>query len=366
MYKRLFCLACLILLLCNVRAQLSVSLQEPPAGIIQRSQLWNVTIVYSGTAPINIIIALSLLDADGNQSLMTATSRPILIANGVRQLKGADVAPVDYAYLSPAFGMSQLPDAFLPVGNYRACYTVYNTSSHAGILTEDCITLEVAPLAPPQLNLPSDSALVETAYPQFSWLPPIPVNLFTNLNYDLLVTEVYPGQNPEAAIQENLPVYTALHVTSIADNYPASNKSLDTGKVYAWRIVAKNGETFAAQSEVWTFSLATRKPDQIIPANGTYLELKRENEAPGTGLIPDNILGVKYYSYDSTHSTTIRFLNEQGEMIKEENKTIRYGNNFMVFTLGQAFIPENTFFVEITDLQMSRYRTSFRISKNNP
>jgi hypothetical protein len=365
MYKRLFWLAVFVFSLYSAFAQLSVSLHEPPAGIVQKTQLWNITMIYSGNALINVTIGLSLFDIRDNQPLMTAYTKSITLSKGVKQLRASDVGPVEYSYFSSAFDLSRLPDAFLPIGNYRACYTVYTGSKNTeGVLSEDCINLEIQPLSPPQLNLPSDSGMIETPYPQFNWLPPTPIILFSDLNYDLLVTEIQTGQTPEEAIQENLPVYNVNHLTSVVHNYPSSNKSLDTGKIYAWRIVAKNGETLAAQSEIWTFSVASKKTQPLVPANGTYLELKREESYTSTGIIPNNILGIKYYSYDKGHNALIRFLNEKGEVVKEITKTIQYGNNFIVFKLNHSFKEEITYFIEITDLQMSRYRTSFRISKS--
>lgn len=364
MYKRISFLAASVFFIYAAHAQLSVSLYEPPAGIVQKSQLWNITLIYSGNSPINIRIGLSLFDIRDNQPVMTAFTRSIAVSKGVKQLRAYDVAPVDYNYFSTAFDISRLPDAFLPIGNYRACYSVYTGAENSpAVLSEDCISIEVQPLSPPQLNNPADSELVETPYPQFNWLPPAPVTLFSDLNYDLLITEVLPGQTAGSAMQENIPVYFMHHVTSLVDNYPASNKSLDTGKVYAWKVVAKNGETFSAQSDIWTFGIAGKKSQQPVPVNGVYLELKNDNSYTSTGILPDNILGIKYYSYDKTHNAVIRFLNEKGEVFKEKVNTIQYGNNFLVFTLDHSFSQEKTYFIEITDLQMSRYRASFRISK---
>jgi hypothetical protein len=364
MFKRLFCFAVLGFSFCTAFGQVSLSLHEPPPGIVQKNQLWNLTLVYSGNTPVNVVIGLALLDVRDNQPAMTAFTRPISLNKGAKQLKALDVSPVDYNYFSAAFDVSRLGEAFLPIGSYRACYTVYAANRDPEVIyAEDCINLEIQPLGPPQLNLPSDSAKLETTYPQFNWLPPVPVTLFNNLNYDLLVAEVQPGQTPEAAIQENLPVYTALHITTPVNNYPASNKSLDTGKIYAWRVVAKNGEVFAAQSEVWTFSVHKIKPAQPALVNGAYLELRNDNASAGTAIIQGNTISIKFYSYDKTHDASIRFFNVKGELVKEVPKTIQYGNNFIVMSLDHGFTKETTYFIEITDLQSSRYRTSFRISK---
>lgn len=258
--KRLFILIILVFALDSVWAQLSISLQQPPGSVIQKDQLWNLALVYSGDNPINVRLELSLLETKSNQVVMTAMTRPIPITKGIKQIKAADLNPVDYNFMSSAFAALRMPNSFIPIGNYRVCYTVNNADLHAEImLAEDCVELEVAPLSPPQLIMPQDSAEVENPYPQFSWLPPTPPMLFTDLNYDLILTEVKPGQAPQEAIQENIPLYNAYRLTTTVHNYASSFKVLDTGRVYAWRIVAKNGESFAAQTDVWTFRLANKK-----------------------------------------------------------------------------------------------------------
>jgi hypothetical protein len=365
MYKRFSCLAIFVFSLFAAQSQLSVSLHEPPSGVVQKSQLWNLTLIWSGNTSTNVTIGLSLFDTKENQPVMTAFTRSVSLVNGVKQLRSSDVEPVQYNYLSPAFDVSNMPEAFLPVGSYRACYTIYagQRNTDAVVLSEDCLNFEVDPLSPPQLNLPADSAMVETPYPQFNWLPPTPVILFSDLNYDLLVTEVQQGQTAMEAIQENLPVYSAFHLTSIVNNYPASNESLDTGKVYAWRIIAKNGEAFSTQSEVWTFSIASKKPEQVTSINGTYLELKNDNSYVNTAIITGKVLGVKFYSYDKTHDGVIRFSDTNGQLVKQVTRLIQYGNNFLLFDLDHSFSQDEMYSIQIPDLQDLLYKGSFRISK---
>lgn len=345
----------------SVRAQVNIAVQEPPSGIVQKTQLWNLSLIYSGDNAVDVTIGLTLVDISDDQPVLTAYSRQITLTKGVKVIRAADVSPIDYTYASPGFNRPL--DAFIPIGSYRACYTVYTVMKETEYpLAENCISLEVQPLSPPQLAMPADSAAIQNIYPQFSWLPPAPISLFTDLNYDLLVTEVRDDQTPGAAIQENLPVYNARRLTTVVNNYPASNKSLDTGKIYAWRIIAKNGESFAAQSEVWTFRVSKDQPEKPVPAGNAYIELKGNSSNVSTGVIPDNILGIKYYSYDRSHETTIKFFNEKREKIKELKRTVAYGNNFLVFRLDNSFNKETTYFIEVTDLQMSLHRASFRIS----
>jgi hypothetical protein len=362
MYRRSLYAMFFVLLAVAGQAQVSISVQEPPAGIVQKRQLWNLALINSGNDAIEVVVGLTLIDQSDNQPALTAFTRFITLNKGVKQLKAADIEPVNYEYASPAF--SRLSDALLPIGNYQACYTVYiNGKEEKRVLAENCIMLDVQPLSPPQLTMPVDSATLQNPWPQFSWLPPAPVTLFNDLNYDLLVTEVQPDQSAGAAIQENLPVYNVRRLTTMVNNYPSSNKTLDTGKVYAWRVVAKNGETFAAQSEVWTFKISQNTPKALTPANGTYLDLKSSNAYTSTAVIQGNVLGVRYYSYDKDHEAVVKFLNEKGEVVKEIKRTIIYGNNYLEFKLDHVFKQDNIYSIELTDLKMARYRTSFRLSK---
>ncbi|HVM87942.1 MAG TPA: hypothetical protein VMT76_07115 [Puia sp.] len=366
MFKRFTCFVIFFFLLFEAQSQLSMSVHEPPSGLVQKNQLWNITLIWSSHTTINVRISLSLLDAKENQPVMRAITRTFLLVNGINQLKASDVEPVDYNYLSPAFDLSSMPQSLLPVGSYRACYTVYSDdkNSDGGLLSENCFNFQVDPLSPPQLNLPADSSTLETPYPQFNWLPPTPIILFNDLNYDLLVTEVQQGQTASEAIQENLPIYSAFRITSPFNNYPSSNKSLDTGRLYAWKIIAKNGDALIAQSEVWTFRIASK--DSVLvtpPVTGTYLELKNEGSPVNAALITGRMLGVKFYSYDSTHDGTIRFTDSKGKVAKEIKRTIQYGNNFLVIDLGNSFTPDEIYSIQIEDLQHSLYKGSFRISK---
>lgn len=346
--------------------QLSVSLQGPPAGLIQQSGLWNMALINSGASTLEVTISLSLVDNTTNQPVLTAMTRPVLLTRGVRQLKPMDISPVSYSYLSPAFARLGTGNGLLPVGNYRACYTFYTFYGERhieSVLAEECIPLEVQPLSPPQLSMPADTAVVETSYPQFSWLPPVPVTLFSDLKYDLLVTEVQAGQTPQSAIQENLPVYSGLNLAQAFHSYAASYKRLDTGRVYAWRVIAKNGQSFAAQSEVWTFRVRKTPVAPLVPANGTYLELKNASTGTGTGILPNNILGLQYYSYDKAHEGVIRLVGEKGDILFTFRRTLQYGNNFIAVALDGSFKPGITYFAEVTDLQHNLYRTSFRMAQ---
>jgi hypothetical protein len=255
-------------------AQVNMTAQVPPEGVLQKAQLWNILLVSVSNNPVNVKIILRLSDLHTGQPLLTGISNTITLNKGARQLQAGNVSPVQYEYSSDAIDRSA--NGLLSAGNYQAFYSLLVEGGiKAAVEAEDCIPFTVSPVAPPQLNTPADHSIVETYNPQFTWLPPTPVTIFNNLNYELLLTEVRPGQSAGDAIQQNLPVYRVNYTKSLFVNYPASAIALDTAKLYAWTIMAKNGSVFAAQTDVWTFRIKNNleKDDE---AENTYVLLKKE------------------------------------------------------------------------------------------
>lgn len=362
MYKRrYFCLLVLIIGLTTLgKGQLVLSVQSAPAGIVQKTQLWNLVLINSGASAIRVRINLTLLDVRENQPVFAAVSQPLTIEKGVRQIKYQDIAPADYNYFSISF--SRLTDAFLPVGHYRACYSVYEERPvHDAIKAEDCVEIEVSPLAPPQLLFPHDSSYSDVPWPQFSWLPPAPISLFTDLNYDMLLTEVRKDQTALTAIQENMPLYNGNRLLQPVFSYPATAMKLDTGKLYAWRIVAKNGQSYAGQSDVWTFRIGSEKKVLPKPADGIYYELKPPGSLTGIALLSDKNLGIRFYSYDQTRTGELQVLDQSGKIIKEYSRTISYGNNFWVIELDKSFANSQIYRIQIADSQGTVYSASFKV-----
>src|SRR6185295_7309435 len=111
--------------------------------------------------------------------------------------------------------------------------------------------INIAPLSPPVLNSPADRSILQTPYPQFTWMPPTPVQMFDNLNYEITVSEILEGQSPMDAIRYNTPVYAKTNGQQTFETYPSTYSKLDTTKTYAWQVVARSGLNYAAATEIW-------------------------------------------------------------------------------------------------------------------
>ena len=362
--KQLYYLIFFLSVCCLANAQVSLVLQVPPVGVMQKNQLWNMTLISTGSVPVSI--QLTLVDAASGQPVMTTTTHTLQLSKGANVITAKDVAPLQYDYLSPVF-TDRDPNGFLPVGNFKACYTVILPVDHGMPTAEDCIPVEVQPLSPPQLNTPPDTSVVETAYPQFSWLPPTPVNLFSDLNYQMILVEVLPDQGPYQAIQQNIPVYNISHLQDPVNLYPTSAKPLDTGVLYAWRVLVLNQDQYIDQSEVWTFKLATPKTTPLLVPGGNFISLRSARErSAGVQVLASDTIGIKYYSFEKDHTDTLAFSSADGKVVKQVSQRIVYGENYLTYVLNGAFQQGRIYRVQIADSRKNIYSASFILKQNNP
>ena len=356
-------MCCCLLLSLIGKAQVTLSVQVPPTGVIQKSQLWNLVLVNTGNASLEVSVKLTLLTIGDNRPVMTGSSSRIVLSKGAKQVGINDVAPVQYNYLSSMFNVDRNPDGFLPIGNFQACFTVYKLVSDNYVeLAEECVPVEVSPLSPPQLNTPFDKDSLSTPYPSFTWLPPTPLPLFSDLTYDVVVVEMQPGQSSTQAIQQNIPVYNASNLEDLTLLYPASNKALDTAKWYAWRVIARNNHQVVGQSEVWAFIVRGPQTPPVVKVTINYLLLRKGQLASGVNIVSGRLLGLKYYSFDAPRNATLRILRMDGTVVQEIKQHLLYGDNFLSVTLGGAYSKDQVYKAEIIDLQNDHYTTTFQIN----
>ena len=354
MSKVLFIFPLLLALLSN--AQVIVNVQLPPAGMIHKDQLWNLVLVNNNIS-IDAAIALDIQDAATGQTVLSAVSSSFILGKGIKNINVKDAQPVQYNYLAADF-----TGRYLPLGTYVACYRVIRKDpKEKAPLGDECVTINISPLSLPLLNTPADMSVLETSYPLFTWLAPGPIDMFDNLNYDLLIAEIFPGQSPAEAILYNTPVYTNNNLRITSQNYPSSFSKLKAGQQYAWQVTARNGLNYSAQTEVWSFSI--QSPDSASTAISTagYIELKNKNESSGISYINNEELLVKYYSFDKDDETMVRFFSADGKPMRKVKQKINYGNNFLRFRLTNEFKKNTVYLVQITDLKKNIYSASFSI-----
>jgi hypothetical protein len=365
---RKWMLFCLLLrgVVYTSQAQVSMTLQVPPSGVLVKNQLWNMVLVNSGTTNLLVQVNLVLLDAQTNQPVITATSAPVSLGKGARQLQARDLSPVQYAYSIPAARVDMDPNGMLPAGRYQACYTVVNAQKGGLTLVENCIPVNVDPLSPPLLNTPGNEEKVMTPYPQFTWLPPTPLGLFNDLGYALVLVEVLPGQGKADAVQQNVPLNASVYTKNLFWNYPASTRSLDTGKVYAWRIVAMNSGKAVALSEIWTFRVANAKPTADVVKQTPFVQVKRNEDA--IIATAGNVLRITYdnAAADSTIKYTITSIEEPGNPVVQEGAlAVQYGQNQLQVPLrnNRKIQSNKVYLFRFTSSRNESWTVKFTVTK---
>lgn len=302
--------------------QVQLQLQVPPAGMVSKEALWNLTLVCQGDMSEGATVRLSLQEAGSGQVLLSGVSRNVFLRKGAQLLSVRDLGPVTYN-----FGMGDFARSWLPLGNYNACYQVFrNGVKGEELVGEDCFRVTVEPLSPPQLLFPADGAQVEGT-PTFTWTAPAPLTLFNNLAYDLLLVELLPGQTAAEAVQLNLPVYSRNDLARTSESYPGSGLRLDTSKVYAWQVMAKNGESFAAKTEAWTFRIRGNPAPGAAPLLEGYVLLSPDLK--GMYTIAGRKLQVKVISYSPEYTATFVYADEQDHVVETVRQTLRTGDNFI-------------------------------------
>jgi hypothetical protein len=346
---------CALFLTCYTQAQVTLNVQLPPSGLVQKDQLWNLVLINNSNDLIKGNASLVVQDPVSNQVILSGTSGTVLLSKGLKILSAQDIQPIQYTMIAGNLS------TFLPAGSYLACYKFFKDGAKGSeLIAEECVRVNINPLSPPLLNLPSDKSELQTAYPQFSWLPPTPAEMFSNLSYNLTVAELLPGQSAGEAIQKNIPVYTSNRLKVNFDNYSTSFTKLEVGKTYVWRVEAVANDQYTVSTEVWSFTIKNPE-DKIEPANASFILLEHNKINSGINYLTERQLYVKHYSFDKEHESTIRFLSMDGQVINEQKEKIVYGDNYFRFKLNNNFKQNEVYKIVITDHQNKEYSALFSI-----
>jgi hypothetical protein len=339
-------------------AQLTIQPLLPQVGMFQKSQLWNIIVINSSAGEQDCYMTLSLQNRQTGEEVLSATTSSFFLTKGSKQLNTVNLAPIQYSYLSYSSKMSD----FLTAGSYTACFRLIGKGHNSNELAEVCVPFDVQPLSPPMLITPSDSSVLQAQPSQFTWQPPTPVTMFQQLHYQILIAEILPGQQPQEAVELNAPFYMDLNVTTNMINYTGAYPSFQQGKWYAWEIVAQDGQSYAAKSPVWDFTIAPQKIPVVVPTNGNYILLKSDKEASeGVHTLTDQNLGIKYYSFDKDYSATVLFIGPDGKTVEQATEQITYGNNFLGYKLDSKFKKGTVYSIEIIDGKGNKSNAFFLI-----
>lgn len=357
-----------VLLAGSMQAQVILNLQLPPMGLTVKPQLWNMSLVNTGTVNVDVRVEVVLTDVSTGQRVLTGTSNVFLLPKGVKQVRVADVVPVTYSIGNPGYMVDPGQDGFLPVGVFTVCYSVIRVGEVPEKLSEECETVEVEPVSPPQLVMPADNEELVVTRPAFTWLPPAPYNSPNSLLYDWLLVEVQPTQSAADAIQQNIPVLARGNVSFASFQYPLSMAELDTGKIYAWRITAKNNSSAIANSEVWTFRIKRDPDSKTTTPTGYFARLHKEDNA--AYVLCNGILRFEYTNEVNSSEAGIKIIDISSAARKQivldsSTYTVRMGQNFMQLDLRDTpgMISKHMYLLELHNTTQERWYLRFEYRK---
>jgi hypothetical protein len=351
--------------------QVVITLQLPPAGATIKSQLWNFALMNASGSQMEVQVTLTFTDVATNQRVFTGTSKLFTLPKGIRQVQAADVTPVTYNINNSSYGADASPDGFLPVGVFAVCYNVVRINNDMSEqLAEECATIEIEPLSPPMLLLPEDSAHTDVTRPFFTWLPPAPYNLFNSARYDWVLVEVMPTQTAATAVQQNIPLLLQSNLSTNTFQYPLASPELDTGKLYAWQVTARNNTSPIAKSEVWSFRVLKYGVDSTVyHADKVYVPLRRTNDgaySPCNGYLRFQYLNELNDPAATLALWDISSAGRQAVTLDSARQTLHYGPNYISLDVGgqQHLSNRHFYLLELTNSRQETWFLKFEYRSN--
>jgi hypothetical protein len=139
---------------------------------------------------------------------VSANSGSLLLGKGIKVIRSSELQPIVYFYNAPDFSRYYIPMGFLYCLLSRF-YKYGPKGERAFYATVSAVKFTVGTIRPYFVKYTTQmESEIETPYPQFTWIPPSPFDMFSELSYEIRVTEILAGQTALEAIQYNTPRYT--------------------------------------------------------------------------------------------------------------------------------------------------------------
>lgn len=338
-------LAVIVFLPFCLNAQITISAQLPNTGMLLKDQLWNVVLTNNSNDIADVKLELDVTDLLLGQSILNASSGKLTLGKGIKIITSRDIQPILYNYVS-----TELAGKYAPCGSYTIHYRLLIEIPGKGDVpvADEIVRLFVTPLSPPLLSIPSDKSGIETVYPQFVWMPPTPMEMFTPLMYDINVVAVEDGQSAIEAIEMNRPVYYKTNIQNPSEKLPSSYEQLQQGKTYAWQVVAKSGAACTSPSEIWTFKIGKDSITKIIES-AAYTKLRKTNTEVTTA--KEGFIKMEYINNcnDTKVKCTVYKAGERGKDKKIHfTIAVNNGQNYLSYNINKKEKLDNKTVYELS------------------
>jgi hypothetical protein len=159
-----------------------------------------------------------------------------------------------------------------PAGDYTVVFHFLGLSDHPGQglvweeLQSTSYNHSLGVYFPPMPVYPYHNDAITEAQPVFLWTSPYPLLAGQTVSYEFRMVELLEGQAALTAITSNPFVFSQKDINETFLPYPLTAQSLEENKLYAWQILAYDGEMDLGSSEVWVFSFSSfrTEPDPEV------------------------------------------------------------------------------------------------------
>jgi hypothetical protein len=316
-----------------------------------------------------------IVSSENNVKLLTAVTPRIELKQPVVTITKATmngIGKIQQQYFDNQFQSAVAKQGGLvPAGNYKiefVCNSFGTTSSGAfpDGSASTSYQIRVTPMSPIQLVQVYNKETIKEQNPMFTWLPPFPLPAGTQLDYELILTELHPNQSAASAIMANQPLQKIRLGNKLAMHYSNAAPRYIKGDNYAWKVQAYDNQNHKiSESETWQFKYDF-ETDTIVPDQ--YYVMERELKSSYV-TIDSNLLGIKFVEdYKVLDSLSHIYLyDEEFTVIGDENSlSIAYhtGSNYTyvnfcpdvfplangIYVLEVALLNENTYYIRFNNI----------------
>ncbi|MDA3616290.1 hypothetical protein, partial [Polluticaenibacter yanchengensis] len=185
---KLLLLLSLLLSVIMGHSQVVMQPVAPQSGLIRVSQLWGMSVTNVSETDKYCIAEVTVRNRVSGNIVLRGRSQSFTVSKGSKMFTEAMIGPVTYE--TDGLDAVITPGGLLAAGVYNICVSLQAADLKAFQPIEHCFDVEVEALAPPQLVEPADTSVLDISYPHFIWTAPMPLTIFSNLNYELVLVEV--------------------------------------------------------------------------------------------------------------------------------------------------------------------------------
>ncbi|MEO5645221.1 MAG: hypothetical protein ABIS12_18005 [Bacteroidia bacterium] len=239
-----------------------------PASICQ------VTLINAQGA-INVALRAAVYNSAG-ELLIEVKTTVFNIHSGVNVLQAQSLGFASVAYAPSTQGKFVQAQHQLPSGAFKHCVYVINLGGEVD--DEYCQDLESDNNSFLNLILPFDRDTIDTKTPLLTWTHSEPFNLLSpGESFRLVLVKLNDGQDAEAAVTANSPLFISNNLFRHELQYPFDATALKEGESYAWQVqkLSAGGQGVVNKTDAWQFTI--RKPKEV--KDNKYAVLKRKLDA---------------------------------------------------------------------------------------